>query len=112
MIIGYRADDSYFSFAEDFLNNTISVQHLANAMKLGKLGQQHVLISEKAFSQLTFIEAEPVDTEKYNILYAKRDLMARSAYKTSKADLAANPNELYVLDIIRGEIKNGDPRLS
>ena len=111
MIIGYRADDSYFSFAEDFLNNTISVQHLANAMKLGKLGLQHVLISEKAFSQLTFIEAEPVDTEKYNILYAKRDLMARNTYKTSKADLATNPNELYILDIIRGEIKNGDPRL-
>lgn len=112
MIIGYRADDSYFSFAEDFLNNTISVQHLAKAMKLGKLGLQHVLISERAFTQLTFSEAEPVDTDKYNILYAKRDLLARDSYKTSKANLAVNPNELYVLDIIRGEIKNGDSRLS
>lgn len=112
MIIGYRADDSYFSFAEDFLNNTISVQHLANAMKLGKLGLQHVLVSERAFAQLTFLEAEPVNTDKYNILYAKRDSLARESYKTSKANLVINPDELYVLDIIRGEIKNGDPRLS
>ena len=112
MIIGYRADDSYFSFAEDFLNNTISVQHLAKAMKLGKLGLQYVLTSEKAFSQLTFLEAEPVNTAKYNTLYAKRDLAARDTYKKSKTNLIANPNELYILDIIRGDIQNGDPRLS
>ena len=111
MIIGYRADDSYFSFAEDFLNNTISIQHLAKAMKLGKLGLQHVLVSEKAFAQLSFLESEPVNTAKYNTLYAKRDLSARDAYKKSKTNLIVNPNELYVLDIIRGEIKNGDPRL-
>lgn len=112
MIIGYRADDSYFSFAEDFLNNTISVQHLAKAMRLGKLGLQHVLVSERAFAQLTFLEADPVNTGKYNILYAKRDSLARESYKTSKANLVINSDELYVLDIIRGEIKNGDPRLS
>lgn len=112
MIIGYRADDSYFSFAEDFLNNTISVQHLAKAMKLGKLGLQYVLTSEKAFSQLNFLEAEPVNTAKYNTLYAKRDLAARNAYKKSKTNLIAYPNELYILDIIRGDIQNGDPRLS
>src|SRR5574344_350095 len=28
VIIGYRADDSYFSFAKDFINNTISVEQL------------------------------------------------------------------------------------
>lgn len=41
LIKGYRADDSYFSFAKDFVNNTISVQQLAKAMKLGKLGIQY-----------------------------------------------------------------------
>lgn len=29
LIIGYRADDSYFDYAESFLNNGISVQQLA-----------------------------------------------------------------------------------
>ena len=34
LIIGYRADDSYFDFAASFLNNGISVQQLAKAMRL------------------------------------------------------------------------------
>ena len=34
MITGYRADDSYFSFAQDFLNGTISYRQLFNAMHL------------------------------------------------------------------------------
>ena len=33
VIIGYRADDSYFSFAQDFLNGTISYRQLSNAMR-------------------------------------------------------------------------------
>ena len=41
-IIGYRADDSYFSFAQDFINGTISYRQLNNAMHLGRLGQQFV----------------------------------------------------------------------
>ena len=45
VIIGYRADDSYFSFAKDFINNTISVEQLAEAMRLGELGIQIVLKS-------------------------------------------------------------------
>ena len=35
LVIGYRADDSYFDFAASFLNNGISVQQLASAMRLG-----------------------------------------------------------------------------
>ena len=31
-IIGYPADDSYFSFAQDFINGTISYRQLNNAM--------------------------------------------------------------------------------
>lgn len=36
MIIGYRADDSYFRFAEDFLNNSISVEKLERAKDINK----------------------------------------------------------------------------
>ena len=52
LIIGYRADDSYFDFAASFLNNGISVQQLAKAMRLGKLGEQIVIKSKYAFSLL------------------------------------------------------------
>lgn len=52
VICGYRANDSYFTFASDFLENVIPIQHLATSMKLGELGMQVVLKSPKAFSQL------------------------------------------------------------
>ena len=51
-IIGYRADDSYFSFAQDFINGTISYRQLGNALRLGKLGQQFVLKSKKHLTTL------------------------------------------------------------
>ena len=54
VMIGYRADDSYFSFASDFLHNIISLQKLEDAMRLGDLGNQIVLISPKAFKQIKF----------------------------------------------------------
>lgn len=60
LIIGYRADDSYFDFAESFLNNGISVSQLARAMRLGKPGEQAVLKSKFAFSRLRFEDAELV----------------------------------------------------
>ena len=50
LITGYRADDSYFDYAEAFLNNGITVEQLAHAMKLGKLGEQIVIKSKFAFS--------------------------------------------------------------
>ena len=56
-IKGYRADDSYFSFAAAFLNNTISLSQLEKAMVLGKLGEQIVAKSEKAFDRLAYISA-------------------------------------------------------
>ena len=48
VIVGYRADDSYFSFARAFVNNEISLKQLSYAMRLGKLGEQFVLKTEKA----------------------------------------------------------------
>ena len=50
VIVGYRADDSYFSFARAFVNNAISIDQLAEAMRLGELGKQIVLASPQAFA--------------------------------------------------------------
>ena len=65
IIKGYRADDSYFSYAEGFLNNTISVRTLKEALRLGHLGEQIVLISKKAFSQLSFLDSELAESRIY-----------------------------------------------
>lgn len=56
IIRGYRADDSYFSFARDFLNNTISLEQLSAAMHYGNLGEQIVLKSKEAFDRICYVE--------------------------------------------------------
>lgn len=111
VIIGYRADDSYFAFAEDFLNNAISVQKLAKAMRLGNLGEQFVLVSEKAFEMIQFVGAEEAPRGKYYTLKSKRDKAARSEYLNSNRRAKYSVDELYMLDIIRQGVKLDDPRL-
>ncbi len=112
VIRGYRADDSYFSYAKDFLNNTISVNQLAHAMKLGDLGEQIVLMSQKAFDQIHFINYEIADGSIYNARRNERDQQARQAYLDSHGtNLRIASHDLYVLDILRGKVKNNDPRL-
>lgn len=111
LMIGYRADDSYFSFAEDFVNNTISVRDLSVAMQLGTLGEQIVLLSPEAFGHIEFMEYEIADHREYYYKRAERDHQARTDYLQRKKNLAMLKEDLFVLDIIREEIKNGDPRL-
>lgn len=111
VIIGYRADDSYFSFAEDFLNNAISVKKLARAMHLGNLGEQIVLVSPKAFANINFIEAVSAPSAKYFQLKTKRDSEARQAYLTSDRKPSYASDELYMIDIMRQGVQPDDPRL-
>lgn len=111
IIIGYRADDSYFSFAEDFLNNAISVRKLEKAMRLGNLGEQVVLVSRAAFDALKYVGAEEADRSMYYVLKMKRDKAARAEYLGSDRKPRYGLDELYMLDIMRQGVKADDPRL-
>ena len=108
IVIGYRADDSYFDYAEAFLNNGITVEQLAEAMKLGKLGEQVVIKSKYAFSKLIFEGFDKADKNKYYILRKSRDDSANKMYLEL---LNKATDGLYIQDIIRGGIKNDDPRI-
>ena len=110
VIIGYRADDSYFTFAKDFINGVISYQQLGRAIKLGDLGEQVVLISEKAFKRLTYKESFFVGKDEYYDKKLIRDKNARNEYFDSKT-AKRNKNDLYILQILNEEIKDNDPRL-
>lgn len=110
IIIGYRADDSYFSFANAFLNNTISLEQLRKAMMLGKLGEQVVLKSEKAFEQIVFKESISVDSNFYFPKRMARDRQAREDFQKEKS-LASAANAVYMIDILRQNWNNDDPRL-
>ena len=106
VIIGYRADDSYFSYAGDFVNGTLSLADLSEAMRLGKLGEQVVLKSKKAFDSLTFVEAVKAPRQEYFAKYKTRDEEARARYRQIATKPVAE-DETYVIDIIRNNWKNG-----
>lgn len=110
VIRGYRADDSYFSFAQDFLNGTISYRQLSAAMRLGKLGRQIVLKSEKAFSQLTFVDAEIAKADEWFAKKQLRDKTARNDYFSSRMN-SREPGDLYITQILDEEMKADDERL-
>lgn len=110
VIIGYRADDSYFSFAQDFIMGTISIQKLSEAMKLGGLSEQIVLKSEKAFKCISFQGYEEARASIYFGQKERRDLSARRQYRELNAGVN-RLDEVYILDIMRGNVNVDELRL-
>lgn len=109
-IIGYRADDSYFSFAQDFLNGTISYRQLNNAMHLGRLGQQFVLKSKRAFEQIRFTGSEIARSDAWYAKKVLRDRTARREYFSVERNRRQR-GDLYITQILDEEMKPDDPRL-
>lgn len=109
VIRGWRADDSYFSYAKAFVNNTITVEQLGRAMKLGGLGEQIVLKSERAFKTIHFAGFERAPLALYGPLAKERDEAARAQYREL---LAENPFEgVRIVDIVREGMTADDLRL-
>ncbi len=108
LITGYRADDSYFDYAESFLNNGISIEQLARAMRLGKLGEQIVVKSKFAFSNLKYEGSEAAEKDQYHVLRKNRDNEANRLYLEMFEE---ESDDLYIQDLMRGGIKNDDPRI-
>lgn len=96
VIIGYRADDSYFKFAKAVIAEDADVGLLGELLHAGNLGHQVFIQSERAFSKLQEVYNswagrncgntvsgnggtyfEKVDTSKYSQLYRQRDDEAR-----------------------------------
>lgn len=109
IIIGYRADDSYFSFAKAFLSNQISYNQLQLAMKLGKLGEQFVIKSQQAFEKLNFLSYETVDYKQWYFKRKNREVKAKNDFYEllNQEDISG----LFIRDIILNEVKADDPRL-
>lgn len=106
IIIGYRADDSYFSFAKDFINNTITLEQFSKAMQLGDLGTQIVLKSKEAIESLKYIGYERAIHLEYYTKRVNRDKNAREQYFNNYR-LNIDYHGTYIIDIIR-EDKNND----
>ena len=110
IIKGYRADDSYFSYARVFISGIISYEQLCKAIMLGNLGEQICLKSKKAFELIRFTGYQKVD---YNEWYPKkmsRDIYARNGYKAMEKE-NYRKGELYITKIIDEELKADDLRI-
>lgn len=109
-IYGWRADDSYFAYASDFINGTLSVQRLGRAMRFGNLGMQYVLKSKEAFDRIVFKESMLVPSMMYYKKRMARDAEARESYLYGERQ-AFDKDDIFITDIMRQEIGRDDPRL-
>ena len=82
---------------------------LQNAMKLGKLGEQIMLKSQKAFEQITFTGYEIAEGKKYYPLRKNRFNKAKNDFEKSLE--AGDISGLFIRDLILEEVKAYDPRL-
>ena len=105
LVIGYRADDSYFSFVKDFLNNRISLAQLQQALKLGTVGEQIVIKSQRAAFALEFQGYEVVDWKEYYMKRLQRGQALRNMYQElrQKPDVSGR----YMRDIVRERNNSG-----
>lgn len=110
ILTGYRADDSYFSFARAFLDGTISLEQLRRAMHLGKLGEQWVIRSRAAYQALTFVTCAPTERERYYPRKLARDRKARDDFQTLRGE-PRRRDAVYMLDILREDWSDDDERL-
>ncbi|MBR3244882.1 MAG: DUF3990 domain-containing protein [Parasporobacterium sp.] len=110
VIRGYRADDSYFSFAQDFLNNTISIRQLNHAMQLGNLGEQVVLKSKKAFENIKYQGFLLAERKIWYPKKKERDEKAREDYFDSRKN-KRKKEDLFISQIIDGRITGDDLRI-
>ena len=110
IIVGYRADDSYFSFAQDFINGTISYRQLNNAMHLGKLGLQFVLKSRTSFDRIRFIGSEIAESSKWYAKKMLRDKAARREYFNVERNRRQR-GDIYITQIMDEEMMPNDLRL-
>lgn len=109
VIRGPRGDDSYFSFATDFLANTSSFGKLSGSMS--KCGEQIAIVSERAFSALSYVGSEPVDSERCFRDRCERDLRARQVYLERGRREGIDSGDVMMEDLILGRVSPYDTRL-
>ncbi len=101
VIIGYRADDSYFAFATSFLEGSLTYDYLIESIRLGKLGYQCAVKSEKAFARLKELSIKEVNSTELKTEYLNRDRIARNTFrdysKKSAYDIARSRNKVKTI---------------
>lgn len=99
IIIGYRADDSYFAYAEAFVTGGIYRETLDYALRTGELGIQIFIKSKRAFNIIKQTDKQEVN-EKYKNYFLQRDKNARTMYQQLKHEQQFINNKHTIYDFI------------
>lgn len=99
IIIGFRADDSYFRFPIRFISNDLAFEDLEKVFLFGNLGVQYAFVSEKAVHALKFEKAIECNSSFLGHYYS---LVQKAS---EEFDILINqprdPNKTYILDLMR-----------
>ena len=100
VVIGYRADDSYFHFPEAFVRSEITIASLEEIYAAGDLGKQYVLVSQKAFKNISFKHYYEVDGTYRKDYYSRKNIADKTFKELLERDRYSRGKRLrdFVLD--------------
>ena len=101
VIIGFRADDSYFRFPIRFISNDLAFEDLEDVFMSGQLGVQYSFISKKAINSLKFEGIIECDDSFLGHHYSLVEKATRQFDEL--IDRPRDPNKTYILDLMRRE---------
>jgi len=99
VVIGFRADDSYFRFPKEFISGGLAYDDLENVYQLGDLGIQYAFMSEKAIASLKYVsslECEPSFIGKYHEAVSKANKQLEDLL-----DQPVQSSKTYIIDLVR-----------
>jgi hypothetical protein len=99
VIRGWRANDSYFAYLSAFIGGDITYEAVIEAMRLGDLGQQVVLVGQRAYAsckQVDRITVSGAEYKRYNALYKERNDKA-----CGQLDMVRDLPGMYIEDMLR-----------
>ena len=97
VIYGYRADDSYYTYATEFVSGMLTEETLGVAMSLGKLGAQYCVKSDRAFNNLHLVKRDKLDKRIYGGKFNKVDRDARNEFARLR-----NIGNTFITNIVGG----------
>ena len=99
VIIGFRADDSYFRFPLRFISNDLAFEDLEDIFLSGELGVQYAFMSQRAIKMFKFQNAIECDSNYLGHYYS---IVSKASKEFDELlNRPRDPNKKYILDLMR-----------
>ena len=99
VVVGFRADDSYFRFPLRFVSNDLSFDDLEDVFLSGHLGVQYAFMSERSIKLLKFKKAIECSEEYLGHYYS---IVTKASRQFDELlNRPRDPKKRYILDLMR-----------